>query len=96
MVRRISTPAHAGDREQARELVAPLGADLAGVDVVLDCAGLLVGTPSFLDELLKQVLVERSAASSSVLGASDRVQRLVERSAGNRAVADRVMLAVRS
>jgi len=96
MVLRIETPEHAGARDQARDLVDPLGSDLSGSDVVLDCAGLLVGTPSFLDEIVKQVLAERVASSLRVQGASERVQLLLERSAQNRGFRDRLVFAVRS
>lgn len=96
MTLRIETPEHAGARDQAIELAERLGSDLAGNDVVLDCARLLVGTPSFLDEVLKQVLVERGADSMKVHDASERVQQLLERSAANRDVRDRLVFTVRS
>lgn len=96
MVLEIRTPEHAGARDQAREMVTSLGPNLSGSDVVLDCAQLLVGTPSFLDEIVKQVLVERGADSLRVQGAADRVQQLLERSAVNRAIRDRLVLAVPS
>jgi hypothetical protein len=96
MILRIETPEHAGARDQARELADPLGPALSGNDVLLDCARLLVGTPSFLDEILKQILVERGADSLKVHGASERVQQLLERSAANRDVRDRLVFAVRS
>jgi hypothetical protein len=96
MVRRIETPAHAGARDQARDLVDALGPDLAGHDVVLDCTRLLVGTPSFLDEIVKQVLVQRNARTLSAQAASARVQDLLERSAENRGLRDRLMFAVPS
>jgi hypothetical protein len=77
-------------------LAAQLGADLAGEDVVLDCADMLVGTPSFLDEILKQILVVGEAATLSVVSASARAQELLERSAENRDLRDRLMFAVPS
>lgn len=88
------TPAHAGARDQARALVEALDGDLAGQDVILDCAELLVGTPSFLDEVLKQVLMGRHARSLSVEGASSRVHDLLERSAENRGLRDRLVFPV--
>jgi len=96
MIRRIETPAHAGARDQARDLVEVLGPDLSGQDVVLDCTSLLVGTPSFLDEIVKQVLVQRSARTLSVQAASARVHDLLERSAENRGLRDRLRFAVPS
>lgn len=96
MTRRIRTPPHAGARGQARELADVLGPDLAGQDVVLDCTDLLVGTPSFLDEVVKQILVVRNARTLSVQMASARVHELLERSAENRGLRDRLMFAVPS
>jgi len=93
---RISTPAHAGAREQARELVAALPHDLDGQDVVLDCTDLLVGTPSFFDEIVKQVLVEHGAGALSVQMAPPRAQHHLARSAENRGLRSRLMFAVAS
>lgn len=95
MILRIEPPEHAGARDQARDLVESLP-DLSGRDVVLDCARLLVGTPSFLDEIVKQVLDHRGAQSLCVHGASGRVQDLLQRSAQNRGLRDRLTFAVRS
>lgn len=92
----MTAPEHAVARDQARDLAASLGPDLAGSEIVLDCSSLLVGTPSFLDEILRQVLVERSADILDVRGSSDRVRQLLERSAENRGVASRVRFAAGS
>lgn len=96
MALRLSTPAHAGAREQAQELTDSLAPDLNGQDVILDCADLIVGTPSFLDEVVKQVLEVRGATTLSVQMASPRAQHLLERSAENRHLRGRLMFAVPS
>lgn len=96
MIVQIEAPEHAGFRDQARALIDPLPSDLSASNVVLDCAKLLVGTPSFLDELVKQVLIERRAELLCVHGASERVQQLLQRSAENRAATERLSFAVRS
>lgn len=93
---RIRTPPHAGARDQARELLGSLPSDLGDQDVVLDCADVLVGTPSFMDEIVKEVLVVRGARSLSVQMAPARVQHLLERSAENRGLRSRLMFAVPS
>jgi len=93
---RITAPSHAGARVQAQALTGHLAPGLADQDVVLDCAAVLVGTPSFLDEIVKQVLLVRGAKSLSVCMASARVLELVERAATNRGVRDRLMSAVPS
>jgi len=96
MVLRIEAPAHAGARDQARDLVEALGSDIEGQDVVLDCKNLIVGTPSFLDEVVKQVLVGGRASTLSVHQGSARVQDLLQRSAENRGLRDRLLFAVPS
>jgi len=96
MPQTIQAPAHAGARDQARELAAELDTDLSAEDIVLDCSQTLVGTPSFLDEVLKQILVVRGARTLSVVSASPRAQDLLERSAENRNLRDRLMFAVSS
>lgn len=91
----IETPEHAGSRDQARELVRTLPDDLAGRRVVLNCSSLVVGTPSFLDEVVKQVLGQRGADALEVSDAPERARELLERAAANRGVVDRLRVAVR-
>lgn len=92
----LNPPSHAGSREQAQELVTELASDLTGHSVLLDCTGLMVSSPSFLDELIKQVLVMRNASVLDVHGASERTHTLLERAAENRNVADRLCLTPRA
>jgi hypothetical protein len=92
---RLQTPDHAGSRDQAVSLVAMLSDDLSGETVLLDCSKLLVGTPSFLDEVVKQILQVRDASTLEVSDAPDRVRDLLERAAANRGVRDRLRVAVR-
>lgn len=96
MAHRLVTPEHAGARDQARDLTDALALDLADEDVILDCTNLVVGTPSFLDEIVKQVLVQRGARSLSVVMPSERVHLLLERSAQNRGARDRLLFAMAS
>lgn len=96
MVARIQAPAHSGARDRARELADELNADLTDQDVVLDCTHLLVGTPSFLDEIVKQVLVRRNAKALYVHAAPSRAHDLLERAAENRGLRDRLTFAVLS
>lgn len=90
---RAETPDHAGSRDQAQTLAATLPADLDGETVLLDCSALVVGTPSFLDEMVKQVLVLRRADALEISGAPDRARDLLERAAENRSVRDRLRIA---
>lgn len=89
---RITTPDHAGSREQAQSLVRELPPDLAGKKVTLDCSQMVIGTPSFLDEIVKQVLTERGAAGLEVAEAPERARELIERSANNRGVSSQLKI----
>ena len=91
----IETPDHAGSRDQAQHLVSPLAEDLTGQTVVIDLSNLLVGTPSFMDEIVKQVLEQRNASKLEATGATERAQELLERAAENRGVRDRLHVAKR-
>ena len=87
------TPQHAGSREQARELIADLPQPLAGTRVAVDFGPLLVPTPSYCDEIVKQVLEIGGAERLDVLNASLRARQLIERSAENRGVSGRLPIA---
>lgn len=93
---RIETPDHAGSREQARSLIEHVPDDLSGKTVSLDCSQMVVGTPSFLDEVVKQLLEVRGSAALEVNGAPDRARELLERAAENRGVRDRLRIAVQT
>jgi len=86
----LHPPAHAGSREQARELVARLPEDLAGSGVALDCSELTIGSPSFFDELVKQILIVRKADLLDAVSTSQRARTLLQRAAENRDVVDRL------
>lgn len=90
-VQSIKLPEHAGSREQARALTQPLVAPLSDHTIVLDFSAVLVCTPSFLDELVKQILEQRGASTVEVLGASARARELLARAAANRDVSDRLV-----
>jgi transposase len=92
----MPTPSHAGSRSQAREMFsghrfqeAPLGI------VLVDCSRQIVGTPSFLDELIRIVLVDGEALGLLLDNASERIKTNAERCARNRGVQDRLQVVVR-
>jgi hypothetical protein len=93
---RIETPEHAGSREQAIALTQHLPGKLVGESVALDCSRMLVGTPSFLDEVVKQVLELRAARELEIFDAPARPRDLLERAAENRGVRDRLRIAVQT
>ncbi|MDP2711005.1 MAG: DUF4325 domain-containing protein [Solirubrobacteraceae bacterium] len=89
----IKTPEHAGSRDQAKQLTSELREDLSGQTVSVDFTGILVSTPSFVDEIVKQILNLRHASRLEVIGASDRAHHLLIRAANNRGVRDRLDVA---
>jgi hypothetical protein len=86
---------HSGSRPQAAELLSDLPSSLSSISVAIDCQDLTISTPSFWDEIVKQVLESRDASSLSVLQASSRAGELARRAAENRGVADRLSVVLR-
>lgn len=89
----MPSPSHAGSRSQAREMFSAHAAPL-GI-VLVDCSHQIVGTPSFLDELIRIVLVDREALGLLLDNASERIKTNAERCARNRGVQDRLQVVVR-
>jgi hypothetical protein len=86
----LTAPKLVSSRDQARELTASLASDLADAVVMVDCSALQASTPSFVDELVKAVLVDRNADRLILKGAPERTVELARRAAGHRGVADRL------
>ncbi|MGH3100535.1 MAG: hypothetical protein ACRDPU_06065 [Thermoleophilia bacterium] len=57
---------------------------------MVDCTALQASTPSFVDELVKAVLVDRHGRRLIIKGAPERTVELARRAAQNRGVADRL------
>ncbi len=86
----LTAPKLVSSRDQARELTASLAADLSDTIVMVDCSALQASTPSFVDELVKAVLVDRQGGRLVIKGAPERTAELARRAAQNRGVADRL------
>ena len=86
----LIAPKLVSSRDQARELTAGLPDDLSGTVVLVDCSALQASTPSFVDELVKAVLVDRRGSQLVVKGAPQRTLALARRAAQNRGVSDRL------
>ncbi len=65
----LIAPKLLSSRDQARELTASLAEDLSGTTVLVDCTALQASTPSFVDELVKAVLVDRRGDRLIIKGA---------------------------
>ena len=86
----LIAPKLVSSRDQARELTAELTGDLSDTAVMVDCSALQASTPSFVDELVKAVLVDRGGHRLVLKGAPDRTVELARRAAQNRGVLDRL------
>ena len=82
----LIAPKLVSSRHQARELTG----DLSDTAVMVDCSALQASTPSFVDELVKVVLVDRRGDRLIVKGAPERTVELARRAAQNRGVLDRL------
>ncbi|MCW2609983.1 MAG: hypothetical protein QOC93_1447 [Actinomycetota bacterium] len=90
MIHPVTLPPLAGSRPAAAALLAGLPADLSGDEVAVLCRDLLTGSPSFADELVRQLAVERNAGRVVLVGAEDAFERYVRDAARDHAVAERV------
>ena len=86
----LIAPKLVSSRHQALELTASLASDLSGRVVMVDCTTLQASTPSFVDELVKAVLVARRGDRLIIKGAPERTVELARRAAQNRGVSDRL------
>lgn len=86
----LTAPKLVSSRDQARELTASLATDLSDTIVMVDCSALRASTPSFVDELVKAVLVDRHGDRLIIKGAPERTVELARRAAQNRGVIDRL------
>ena len=86
----LRAPERSGSREQARTLLDDLPESLVDALVEIDCANVFVATPSFMDEVVKILLVERNAAVLRLTAAPERTTQHAIRAATNRGVATRL------
>lgn len=88
----LTLPRLAGTRETVGDLLASqsVPVSLDGQVVVVLSRALASGSPSFADELVKEVLGERGAAELVLVGSSPRFTHHVEAAAARRHLAERV------
>ena len=95
MTAALELPRLAGSRDLATRLTADLPAKLGRSRVEVNAESLASVAPSFADELVKQILVNRGARELTVLTASDRFAHYLARSANNRGVRAKLVVHVR-
>jgi hypothetical protein len=89
-VQSVTLPPLAGSRPAAAALLAGLPVDLSGQQVAVLARGLLSGSPSFADELVRELAVARNAARVVVVGADPTFEQYVLAAARSHAVDGRV------
>lgn len=96
VVTTLRPPALVSSRPLAREFTAELADDLNSGTVVVDCADIEASAPSFVDELVKIILVERGAKELRMVNVPSRTAAYANRSAQRRNVSDRLHLEERT
>jgi hypothetical protein len=91
-VQTVTLPPLAGSRPAAAVLLSTLPADLSGELVSVLCRDLLSGSPSFADELVRELAVERNAESVVVVGAEPTFEAYVRDAARTHRVTERVTM----
>jgi hypothetical protein len=89
----IEAPAKMGRRDQAVALIANLPDDLSGVKVRVEFPDNAYPTTSFLDELIRGLLVDRRCAHLMLVNANLRVIEIAHLSAHDLGVADSLQIA---
>jgi hypothetical protein len=89
-VQTVTLPPLAGSRPAAAVLLSALPEDLTGEQVGVLCRDLLSGSPSFADELVRELAVERNAQSVVVVGAEPTFEGYVRDAARTHGVTERV------
>lgn len=92
MAYQMVAPRLVGSRESAQAILSTIPKDLVGQRVALNCRELRSGSPSFADEIVRVVLVERQAAELVLVGAGERFAAYVRDSAGAHDVVDRLLV----
>jgi hypothetical protein len=86
----LALPERAGSRAEAQSLLDNLSKDLDGTVLRFDGHHLGAGSSSFMDELVKEVLVERRADGLVLDGVTERSAAYAQSSAARRGVAGRL------
>lgn len=92
----LSSPDYIGGRAAAAEWLADLDADLTGVRVDIDCAALISTSPSFVDEVLKDLVIERGAQLVKMKDVPLDVATWIDDAVKRRGISDAVMVDIRA
>ena len=89
----IEAPVRMGRRAQAVALLEELPRSLVGVDVTVTFPDEAYHTTSFLDEVVRSILVDRKADRLKLANANERVVELACQSAEDLSVLGRLVIA---
>lgn len=92
----VVLPERAAGRREVAQVLAGVPSDLGGRLVTVDGSVLEASSSSFVDELVKVLLVERGANGLELREVSHQVERFAMASAQRRGVADRLRVSLRS
>jgi hypothetical protein len=92
----LTSPDYIGGRAAAADWLANLGSDLSGVRVDIDCSALVSTSPSFVDEVLKILVVDRGASLVKMKDVPLDVATWVDETLKRRSIADSVMVDIRA
>lgn len=90
MTSTLEAPSTMGSRSHASEMLFGLPSDMTGQSLKVVFSEGALGTPSFVDELVRLVLVDRNAALLSLENANERHKRIARESAAHFGVVDRL------
>lgn len=89
----VQLPERAADRTQAAKLFSRLPRDLTGGEVIADGSHMAAGRPSFMDEMVRMVLLQRGARRLVLRNFDPRSLSYALASAQRRGVRGRVVAA---
>ncbi len=88
----VEPPVRLGSREQAAELLANLPTDLTGQTIVMSFRDNRSARPSFVDELVREVLFVRNACCLALHEPPEMVSSTALRSAQSRGLEARLLI----
>jgi hypothetical protein len=92
MTSTIEAPRRLGSREQAAEVLSKLPECLIGQTVVMSFHNNVAARPSFVDELVREILVSRNASCLVFQDPPDLVRSTALRSAESRSVLPHLLI----
>lgn len=92
----LTSPDYIGGRHAAAAWLAALGEDFTDVRVDIDCSALVSTSPSFVDELLRILIVDRGAAMVKMQDVPLDVAKWAHETRHRRELGDAVMVDIRA